>query len=735
MTAAAPPEPPSPWPASPWTPPSWTELLRTRSVLAVLVGVGAVALLVAAGLWVLRAQTLEAEQRTLSALADALAAQADSTLGTADAVLRATRTELGDGLVRPGQANVHELLRARVAALPRVRALSVLDEHGRVVATSRSSTVPVGQAGPGAAVSLATRDFYVGARRSGPGGLYIGQPYRSRQDDGEPSIGLAMDWRDRTGAFRGVVVLVAQPDFIDGGYAAVMPSPDIAVALYRRDGQRLSQPGELSDDDGQPMPPMPPAVLRALWDDPDAAQGLRYAQRDGADRLVAVQPLAHHPVLVVLGRDLDAALADWTALAGVIAAFAASALLVTTLLSLRHAREAALRRASQAAWAAEQERTLRARKLEALGTLAGGVAHDFNNVLAAVIGWSELARGQAAEGSTQARQLDQVLQAGQRGKAMVERILSFGRGTPRRHDTLALQPVIEETLRMLEGTLAPQIRLVRELHAPLAAIDGDATLIHEAAMNLCTNAVQAMPDGGTLTVSLGVQTLDRPHPLHASTLAPGRHACLSVRDSGPGIAPEVMARLFEPFFTTRSALRGTGLGLAVVHGVMADLGGAIDVRSRPGEGATFSLYFPCVDALPATPAVAPPPELPRGQGQRVLVVDDEPALVELAEEMLAELGYEPAGLSDSALALARFDAAPDRFDLVLTDELMPGLCGTDLACALRQRRPDLPIVLASGYGGPQLDARAAAAGITVRVAKPLTRAELARAVAQALSQR
>ncbi len=716
-------------PPSPWTPPSWSELLRTRSVGAVLVGELAVALLVAAGLWTLRAQTIEAEQRTLSALADAVAAQADSTLGTADAVLRATRTELGDGLVRPGQANVHELLRARVAALPRVRALSVLDEHGQLVATSRSplpTTTPTTTANG----SLATRDFYVGARRLGPGGLYIGQPYRSRQDDGEPSIGLAMDWRDRVdgqgeGAFRGVVVLVTQPDFIDGGYAAVMPSPDIVVALYRRDGLRVSQPGEA---------PMPAEVLRALWDDPQASRGLRYTPRDGGDRLVAVQPLAHHPVLVVLGRDLDAALADWTALASVIAAFAASALLVTTLLTLRHAREAALRRASQAAWAAEQDRALRARKLEALGTLAGGVAHDFNNVLAAVIGWGELARTQAADGSTQARQLDQVLQAGQRGKAMVERILSFSRGTPRRHDTLWLQPVVDEALNLIEGTLAPQIRLVRELDAPLAAIDGDATLIHEAAMNLCTNAVQAMPDGGTLTVSLSVQSLTRPRPLHASTLAAGRHACLSVADSGPGIAPDVMARLFEPFFTTRSALRGTGLGLAVVHSVMADLGGAIDVRSRPGEGATFSLYFPCVDAVPAAPEpIGPTEDLPRGHGQRVLVIDDEPALVELAEEMLAELGYEPAGLSDSTLALARFDAAPDRFDLVLTDELMPGLCGTALACEMRRRRPDLPIVLASGYGGPQLDERAAAAGITVRVGKPLTRAELARAVAQALS--
>ncbi|MDP4299990.1 ATP-binding protein [Leptothrix discophora] len=763
-------------PPSPWAAPRWHELLRTRSVLAVLVGEAAVALLVAGGLWTLRAQTLEAEMRTLGALAGAIAAQADSTLGTADAVLRATRAELGDGLVDPAHASLHELLKARVAALPRVRALSVLDAQGHIVATSRVASAPAGgpaSSRPGGPASLATRDFYVGAQRNGPAGLYIGEPFRSRQYGGEVSVGLSMDWRDADDRFRGVVVLVTQPDFLDGGYAAVMPSPDIAVALYRRDGLRVSQPADERGDTLVPATsastttasttsasttsasttsasasppaspaggpaleaPMPPEVLRALWDDPEATQGLRYTTRDGRQRLVAVQPLAHHPVLVVLGRDQGAALADWTALAGVIGAFAASALLMTWLLTLRHAREAALRRASQAAWAADQDRALRARKLEALGTLAGGVAHDFNNVLAAVIGWGELARGQADDGSTQARQLDQVLQAGQRGKLLVERILSFSRGTPCRHDTLWLQPVVDEALRMLEASLPPGIVLTRQLQAPQAAIDGDATLIHEAAMNLCTNAIQAMPEGGTLRVSLGVDMLSRPRLLHASTLQPGRYARLSVTDSGPGIQPEVMARLFEPFFTTRSALRGTGLGLAVVHSVMADLGGAIDVQSPSGQGATFSLYFPCVDTVPAPPPPAvTEADLPRGRGEVVLVVDDEPALVELAEEMLAELGYEPAGLSDSALALARFDATPDRFDLVLTDELMPGLCGTALACEIRARRPDLPIVLASGYGGPQLDERAAAAGITVRVSKPLTRAELARALAQALSQ-
>ncbi len=208
---------------------------------------------------------------------------------------------------------------------------------------------------------------------------------------------------------------------------------------------------------------------------------------------------------------------------------------------------------------------------------------------------------------------------------------------------------------------------------------------------------------------------------------------LSVANTGSGIAPDVMARLFEPFFTTKGPNQGTGLGLAVVHGVVADLGGAIDVQSAPGKGSCFTLYFPCAVGPPDA-ATDADPALQLGQGQTVLVVDDEPALAELAEELLAGLGYEAFGVASSALALERFRQDPARFDLVLTDELMPGMTGTALAAEMHALRPDLPIVLASGYGGPQLEQRAAAAQVTVLVAKPLARPELARAVARALRE-
>jgi PAS domain S-box-containing protein len=858
-------------PAWPTTPPIWQTMLSTRWLRLVMVVELLIALAVVLGLWTLRQQTLGSELRNLASLSAAMAAQADGTLDVAEAALRATRDELAGGLLVPGSAETHTLLHARAAALPKFRALTVFDAEGLRVATSGGEPLP----GP----TVAQRDFFLAARRAIEPVLFVGSPYIS-PSNGQTALGVSMNWRSTDGAFMGVVALVANPELLDGDFERIAPSPDISLAIYRRDRTLVSDgPG-----DGTKRL-LPASMTDQLWNDAEPERPRLLHLPDGHRRLVAAHPLRRYPLMVVITRPVGSALDDWNDQAWLVGSFAASALLVTLLLTLRYGREQALRRASEAALATEQARAVRAfqaaqeghwewcpatgqthmsprmkellglardaslddaggpmaraslhpddvqplheafqahqegrspsfdhtfrvrhgdgrwhhvrsrgqawrdaagaaqllsgtaadvseevegreqrhqledqlqraRKLEALGTLAGGVAHDFNNILASVIGYGELARDAATEGSAQARQIDRVLQAGLRGKALVERILSFSRGTPRARSTFLLQPVIDEVLQLLAASLPPQVVLDRQLHAPDAAISGDSTLIYEAAMNLCTNAMQAMPGGGTLRVEVRTEQLDKPRRLFETTLAPGRYVCLTVTDSGAGIAPDVMARLFEPFFTTRTTMhgphRGTGLGLAVVHGVVTDLGGGIEVRSTPGRGACFTLYFPCVEAPDSGPgsltcrtsATAPATTartaacaeaaLPLGQGQTILVVDDEPALVELAEELLAGLGYEPFGLSASPEALERFKAEPDRFDLVLTDEVMPGLTGTALAAALHALRPALPIVLASGYGGPQLEQRAAAAGVTATVKKPLGRAELARAIARAL---
>jgi PAS domain S-box-containing protein len=370
-------------------------------------------------------------------------------------------------------------------------------------------------------------------------------------------------------------------------------------------------------------------------------------------------------------------------------------------------------------------------KMEAIGTLAGGIAHDFNNILGAILGYGELAHQQSAEGSALRRYLDNVLHAAERAKSLVDRILGFSRSGLGERVPVNVQAITEETLELLAASLPAGIRLEQKLLGGHAAVIGDATQLHQVVMNLCTNALHAMENGGVLSVVLERIDLQEPRTLSRGILAPGAHLRLTVSDTGNGIPPEVFERMFDPFFTTKGVGEGTGLGLSVVHGIVTDLGGAIEITTRSGHGTTFDIWLP-IRGETDDSSDERVRELPRGQGAVVMIVDDEPALVALAEEMLAELGYEPVGFQSSVSALQAFRDDPQRFDLILTDEAMPDLVGTELAREIRQVAPAVPIVLMSGYGGSQLVQRAAAIGINEVLRKPLQRRDLAESLARVL---
>jgi PAS domain S-box-containing protein len=363
-------------------------------------------------------------------------------------------------------------------------------------------------------------------------------------------------------------------------------------------------------------------------------------------------------------------------------------------------------------------------KMEAMGTLAGGIAHDFNNILGAILGYGELAQKAAPEGGALRRYLDNVMQAGGRAKALVERILAFSRSGVGERGPVNVQAVIEETLELLAASLPAGVRLERRLDAGDAAIVGDATQLHQVAMNLGTNALQAMEKGGVLEVSMDRAEVAQTRRLSHGNLNPGKYVRLRVSDTGSGIPPRVLDRLFDPFFTTKGVGEGTGLGLSLVHGIVTDLGGAIDIRSAIGEGTAFTIWLPTAGetTVPVDEVVA---ELSHGHGQTVMIVDDEKALVAIGEEMLAELGYEPIGFTSSVAALEAFREAPDRFDIVLTDETMPELIGTALAVKVHELRPDVSIILMSGYAGAQMLERARAAGISEVLRKPLQSRDIA----------
>jgi PAS domain S-box-containing protein len=373
-----------------------------------------------------------------------------------------------------------------------------------------------------------------------------------------------------------------------------------------------------------------------------------------------------------------------------------------------------------------------AQKMEAIGTLAGGIAHDFNNVLGAILGYGELAsQHEAAKDANLKRYLDNVLHAAERAKLLVQRILGFSRSGLGDRVPVNVQAVVRETLELLEASLPVGIRIESELAADTAAVMGDPTYLHQVTMNLCTNAVQAMAGGGVLKVRLEREHLTDPITLSRGSLVPGDYVRLSVADTGAGIPPDILERIFDPFFTTKTVGEGTGLGLSVVHGIIADLGGGIDVSSTLNQGTRVSIWLPVSGELTT---LAPPRSevLPQGHGETVMIVDDEPALMSLAEEIVAGLGYEPIGFTSSRAALEALRAAPDRFDALITDESMPDLVGTELVREIRMLRPSLPILLMSGHGDASLIGRAREVGVEEVLHKPLHGHEIAQALARLL---
>jgi signal transduction histidine kinase/CheY-like chemotaxis protein len=374
-----------------------------------------------------------------------------------------------------------------------------------------------------------------------------------------------------------------------------------------------------------------------------------------------------------------------------------------------------------------------AQRMEAVGTLAGGIAHDFNNILGAIMGYAEMALQSLPRGSGTFAQVSQVLKAGHRARGVIDQILAFSRrGEPDRRP-VRMRTICTEAADLLRASLPATISI--ELHiapaAEEAVVEGDPARLQLVLINLCTNGAQAMDGQGILKVELGTMEAEGELTLSHGILPAGSYVRLTVTDTGHGIDAVTAERLFEPFFTTRGPGAGTGLGLATTHAIVADHGGAMNLRSRPGEGSVFEAYFARSDLAAAEDESTAVP-IPRGRGETVLVVDDERPLVLLGEEMLAALGYEPVGFASGARALAAFSTDPERFDLVITDEVMPEMTGTRLATELHRIRPDLPVLLVTGYGGPPRPDRLRAAGIREVLRKPLALRTIAESAARHL---
>ncbi len=382
-----------------------------------------------------------------------------------------------------------------------------------------------------------------------------------------------------------------------------------------------------------------------------------------------------------------------------------------------------------------EEQVRQSQKMDAIGTLAGGIAHDFNNILSVISGYTELLRKALPKDSPFAGHVASIGMASTRAARLVRQILTFSRRDEVQREPVQLTTVVDEALRFLRATLPATIQVTKSYGRATPAVMADATQVHQVLLNLGTNAWHAMKEThGKLEVVVEETQLAAGPAAHPLRLQPGRYVRISVTDSGCGMDPATLARIFEPYFTTKPVGEGTGLGLAVVHGIMRSHDGAVSARSQPGQGTTFDLYFPALaDAV--TAAAPPAPGIVRGRGERILFVDDEESIVSVGQYMLAQLGYAVEATTSSVDALEILRARPAEFDLVITDLAMPAMTGIELARHISKLRPELPVILTTGYSGPHTLSELRTKGISDLLQKPPTVETIGEAVRQALDAR
>jgi PAS domain S-box-containing protein len=374
---------------------------------------------------------------------------------------------------------------------------------------------------------------------------------------------------------------------------------------------------------------------------------------------------------------------------------------------------------------------LQAQKMEAIGTLAGGIAHDFNNILSSVIGYTELAIEEVSKGGLLHSNLQEVLKAGRRARDLVRQILAFSRQSDQELKPLEISPIIKETLKLLRASLPSTIDIKQHIGANLGTVMTDPTHVNQILMNLCTNAAHAMGEnGGILDVSLEKVGNGTDVGVRFAGLSPGPYLKLAVSDNGHGMAPEVKERIFDPYFTTKEKGEGTGLGLAMVHGIVKSHGGTITVYSEPDMGSTFHVYLPIMETE-TDQETGSEETVPTGS-ERILFVDDEQPIADIAKQMVEQLGYTVVTRTSSLEALELFRTEPDEFDLVITDMTMPNMTGEELANELMFIRPDIPIILCTGFSRRVTEKKAKAMGIQAFVLKPILKQELAETIRRVL---
>ena len=379
-----------------------------------------------------------------------------------------------------------------------------------------------------------------------------------------------------------------------------------------------------------------------------------------------------------------------------------------------------------------EEEIFQAHKMEAIGTLAGGIAHDFNNILAVILGYADIAKDDLPPDSIVVESLDRISIAGVRAKDLVAQILAFSRKNEEELIPIKPEPIIKEALKLLRASIPSTIEFFVNIIPNTGVILADHTQIHQILMNLCTNAYHAMEEkGGKLTVELKNTFFELDDTRKPQQLDVGKYVELVVSDTGSGISPAIIKNIFDPYFTTKKSGKGTGMGLSIVHGIITGCGGAIAVNSQLGTGTTFHVYFPVFDKEKVVAESLISKDIPKGK-ERILFVDDEDMIADMGKNMLERIGYKVTVRKSSLEALQKFQNQPDQFDLVITDQTMPEMTGSDLAKRMMQIRPDIPIILCTGYSTIISEEKAKAMGIKEFALKPLVIQDIAKLIRKVL---
>ncbi|MQT14218.1 hybrid sensor histidine kinase/response regulator [Segnochrobactrum spirostomi] len=636
-----------------------------------------------------------------------------------------------DYVARSGTREMHEFLKAKLTGIPQLDAITMIAADGHLINFSRYFPIP--------SVNVSDRDYFKYLKEHDTTAPFMSEPVRNR-GTGTWTIYLARRVSAPDGTFLGLVLGAIELDYFDRLYRSLGLIDGTAIALWRTDGVLLAH-----------FPPLPEGtgtrysmrMSASVTPDKDVQVFRTHENSPFGARLVATRVASDLPIAVNISQTMETVLADWRRQSWVIGVSGGACLVAALFLLWAFARRiraydavaAAMAERHQAIVAREEmeRRLLESQKLEAIGQLTGGVAHDFNNLLAVILGNLEMLRRHVGGDSKGIHYLDNAMRGVERGAALTQRMLAFARRQELRPGAVDLVALVQGMQDLLRRSIGPSISIELRFPSILPPANVDANQLELALVNLSVNARDAMPNGGTLFVSATRRVVP---PGRDDGLAAGEYVCLAVRDTGTGMDEETLRRAAEPFFTTKGIGKGTGLGLSMVHGLAAQSGGRLVLKSTPGEGTTAEIWLPVAAAeQPQTLAARAGATAPEDGDEvsdfarlRILLVDDDPLVLTGTREMLEGLDHVVLPAANAEEAMRRLTAG-EAVDLVISDHAMPGMTGATLALEIHKRWPHMPILIATGYAEIMDEERYD----LPRLRKPFRRRDLAAAIAETIS--